>query len=200
MRSGAARPGGYSEVTVSNRIRVAALLVALVATAWVLGACGSSSKSNASSNTTAPSGQNGFAAYTDCLRRNGVTLPTAFPRGNRPSGRPTARPTNRPTVRPSGGNRGGGSGSGFGNQPPAGVDAQTWQKAQQACSSLRPTGNPQNRNNGAFTAYRNCLADHGVTMSSGPGQLDSNDPKVAAALKTCEPLRPTARPAPSANG
>jgi hypothetical protein len=196
MRSGAARPGGYSEVTVRNRVRVAVLLLALVATAGALAACGSSSKSNASSNTTTPGGgTGGFTAYTDCLRKNGVTLPTAFPRGNRPSG----RPTDRPTVRPSGGNRGGG-GFGFGNRPPAGVDAQTWQQAQQACLSLRPTGNPQNRNNGAFTAYRNCLADHGVTMSAGPGQLDSNDPKVAAAMKTCEALRPTARPAPSANG
>jgi hypothetical protein len=37
-------------------------------------------------------------------------------------------------------------------------------------------------------------------MSAGPGDLDSNDPKVAAALKACEVLRPTGRPTPSPTG
>jgi hypothetical protein len=129
-------------------------------------------------------------AYTACLSQHGVTMPSSFPRGNRPSGAPSDRPS-----------RGaGGGGFGFGNQPPAGVDAATWQQAQQACASLRPSGGPRNGNNGASTAYRNCLSDHGVTMSAGPGGLDSNDPKVAAAMKACEPLRPTAAPAPSAGG
>jgi hypothetical protein len=31
-------------------------------------------------------------------------------------------------------------------------------------------------------------------MSGGPAGLDSNDPKVADAMKACEALRPTARP------
>jgi hypothetical protein len=126
-------------------------------------------------------------AYTACLSQHGVTMPS---RGNRPSGAPSGRPS-----------RGaGGGGFGFGNQPPAGVDAATWQQAQQACASLRPSGGPGNGNNAASAAYRNCLSDHGVTMSAGPGGLDSNDPKVAAAMKACEPLRPTAAPAPSAGG
>jgi hypothetical protein len=188
-------------VTVSKRMRVTALLLMLFATAGAVAACGSSSKSQASGTPTSPAGQNAFAAYTECLRKNGVTLPSAFPRGNRPSGRPTNRPTDRPTARPtarpSGARGGGGFGFGFGDQPPAGVDAQTWQKAQQACASVRPSGGAQNPDNGALRAYRNCLSDHGVTMTGGPGQLDSNDPKVAAALKACEVLRPTAFPAPS---
>jgi hypothetical protein len=127
-----------------------------------------------------------------------VTLPNNGGQGNRPSGRPTARPSGQP--RPSGGARGGGFGFGFGDQPPAGVDPQVWQKALQACAAVRPSGGPQNRNNGAATAYRTCLSDHGVNMSAGAGRLDSNDPKIAAALKACEVLRPTARPAPSAGG
>jgi hypothetical protein len=176
-------------------MRVAALLVVLFAAAGALAACGGSSKSTASGPNT-PAGRNGFAAYTDCLRKNGVTLPSTGARGNRPSARPGGgRPSGQP--RPSGAPRGGG-GFGFGNQPPAGVDAQTWQKAQQACSALRPSGGPQNRNNGAFAAYRNCLSDHGVTMSPGAGQPDGNDPKVAAAMKACEVLRPTTPPAPTA--
>jgi hypothetical protein len=186
-------------VTVSKRMRVAALLLVLFATAGAVAACGSSSKGNASGTTTRASGGTGFAAYTDCLRKNGVTLPSAFPRGNRPSGRPSGRASDRPTARPTGsrspGSRGGGFG--FGDQPPAGVDAQTWQKAQQACASLMPSGGQQNRNNGPLRAYRNCLSDHGVTMSAAPGDLDSNDPKVAAAQKACEVLRPTTQPTSS---
>jgi hypothetical protein len=183
-------------VTVSKRMRVTALLLMLFAAAGAVAACGSSSKNQAGGTPTASTGQNAFAAYTECLRKNGVTLPSAFPRGNGPSGRPTNRPTSRPTARPTArpsGARGGG-GFGFGNQAPPGVDAQTWQKAQQACASVRPGGGAQNRDNGALRAYRNCLSDHGVTMSTGPGGLDSNDPKIAAALKACEVLRPTAFP------
>jgi hypothetical protein len=182
-------------------MRVAALLLMLFATAGAVAACGSSSKSQAGGTPTAPAGQNAFAAYTDCLRKNGVTLPSAFPRGNRASGRPTDRPTDRPTARPtarpSGARGGGGGGFGFGNQPPAGVDPGTWQKAQQACGSLRPSGGAHNRDNGALRAYRNCLSDHGVTMTAGPGQLDPNDPKVAAAMKACEVLRPSTLPTPA---
>src|SRR5689334_23373053 len=123
-------------------MRVAALLLLVLATAGSVAACASSSKSIASGGSTPASSRNGFAAYTDCLRKNGVALP---------SGR-ASRPTARPTARPSGGFRGG---FGFGNQPPAGVDPQTWQKAQQACQALRPTAGPGGaggRNSGAFTA------------------------------------------------
>jgi hypothetical protein len=106
-------------------------------------------------------------------------------------------------ARPSGSARPGGPGGGFGfgDQPPAGVDQATWDKAQRACASLRPSGNPQrNRDNGAATAYRNCLADHGVTASGGFDQLDSGDPKVAAAMQACAALRPSNRPSPAPSG
>jgi hypothetical protein len=90
----------------------------------------------------------------------------------------------------------GAPGGGFGDQAPPGVNQATWPKAQQACASLQPS--QAARDNGAITAYRNCLADHGVTMNGGLGSLDQDDPKVAAALQACEPLRPsnvpTARP------
>lgn len=168
---------------MSKLIRIAALLLGLFATAAAVTACGSSPSATAGGAAASPAaGQGGMQAYTACLSQHGVTLPSGFPGGN--------RPTDRPTDRPSGGPRGGG----FGNQAPAGVDPQAWQQAQQACASLRPTGGGQNRNNGANTAYRNCLTDHGVTMSGGPAGLDSNDPKVADAMKACEALRPTARP------
>jgi hypothetical protein len=56
-------------------------------------------------------------------------------------------------------------------------------------------------NNSALVAYRNCLTEHGVTFPSGGPRaagggggfagLNTADPKVAAALTACEPLRPT---------
>jgi hypothetical protein len=81
------------------------------------------------------------------------------------------------------------------------VDDATWQKAQQACASLLPSGGPQGggQNNSAITAYRNCLSQHGVTASTGAGQLNTADPAVAAAVKACAALEPSGQPAPSAS-
>ncbi|MGC9670477.1 hypothetical protein ACNTMW_28520 [Planosporangium sp. 12N6] len=180
-----------------NRVRVAVGSLIMMGALGTVAACGSSSP--ATGATDAAPGQGGMQAYAACLSKHGVTLPSAFPRGNRPSGRPSGFPTARPSAEPDGSRRPGGPG-GFGNQPPAGVDAATWQQAQQACASLRPSAGPRNGRNGAATAYRNCLADHGVTASRGPDALDANDPTVAAALKACEPLRPTARPTPGPTG
>jgi hypothetical protein len=192
------------EVGLRYSIRVAGLALALASVAALAVACGGKATGSAG---PAPSGQNAFQAYLTCLSQHGVTLPQGSPSaradrspGPRPSGgRPSGpRPSGpRGSGGPGGGfGFGGPGGFGFGDQAPPGVDQDTWTKAQQACASLRPS--QPARNNGALTAYRNCLADHGVTMSQGPGALDSNDPKVAAALKACEPLRPsnlpTARP------
>jgi hypothetical protein len=44
------------------------------------------------------------------------------------------------------------------------------------------------RNDGAYAAYRNCLAGHGVIFPTA-GTLDTPDPKVAA-TQACAPLRP----------
>src|SRR5262249_37736719 len=86
--------------------------------------------------------------------------------------------------------------------------ATTWTAALSACKSLQPTAAAGRFNNSQFTAYRNCLQSHGVTFSTGSGALSTSDPKVATALKTCAPLRPSApprgqavpTPAPSASG
>jgi hypothetical protein len=189
--------GADAEVTVGNRIRLGFFALALAAVAATAAACGGGGKPAANAAPSGrPSGQGGGQAYVACLRDHGVDLPQFNgSRGPRPSGRPSGRPTARPS---DGGNSGGFRG-GFGDQPPPGVDAQTWQKAQQACASLRSSAGPQ-RDNGAFQAYRNCLADHGVTMSGRPDQLATTDPKVAEALRICQPLRPTTRPSPTPSG
>jgi hypothetical protein len=77
-------------------------------------------------------GFGGNQAFLDCLRSNGVPVPTAFPsRFPRPSGsrrpRPSGFPRNSGFPRPSGFPRG----SGF--PRPYGSDFPT------ACASLRPT-------------------------------------------------------------
>jgi len=209
------------DVRTTLAVRAAAVLLTGVATATSLAACGGSSNNganaaNATNSSTSGTRPNASAiqAYVTCLGQHGVKLdlPTgrpSFTRGPRPSGAP------RPTR--SGGFGGGGFGGGFGgggfgglfgdpNNPPAGGDAATWSAALTACKSLQPSfggrGNGGGFNNSAFTAYRNCLQSHGVTFSQGPQGLSTSDPKVAAALKACAPLRPTGRPtaAPSPTG
>ncbi len=186
---------------MSYVVRAATAVIGLATVAGLLAGC--AGKSNGPAGNPALAAGAGFQAYVDCLRQHGVTInvPSARPSGVRPSGvRPSGvRPSGvRPSgVRPSG--RGGGGGfPGFGTAPPPGVDQATWDAAQQACASTRPSFGPRGGgNNGAIAAYRNCLRDHGVTASSGPGQLNTADPKVAAAMQACAPLLPTARPSAS---
>jgi hypothetical protein len=85
---------------------------------------------------------------------------------------------------------------------PGGIDQQKLQAAFKACGGT-PGGFPGGgaANSKAFTAYLSCLRDHGVTVPTstsgaqpgGPGALNAvrNDPKFAAANKTCQALLPT---------
>ncbi len=184
------------------RLRLAATaMVALAIGALAVGCSSSSSPATPAANNA--QGGNALTAYTDCLRQNGVVLPTRSPGAGRSPGGFTgggARPTFSPGA--GGGFRNGGGGGfgggGFlGTQAPAGIDQATWTKATQACASLRPTAAPGGggQNNSAFTAYRNCLSDHGVKQTTGP--INTADPTYVAAEKACAPLRPSGRPRPS---
>ena len=193
--------------------RIGGAALAFAAAALLATACGSS---DAGAPATAASGGSDYAS---CLRDNGVDLPrmnasnrpTARPDG---SGRPTAFPSGMPRPSGSGFPGGGGPGGGFpgggggffGTAAPDGVDQQTWEKAQQACESLRPTAFPSGRGNGGGggngggsrdAAYRNCLTERGVTVSGPVDQLDTTDAKVAAAVTACAPLKPSPRPSAS---
>lgn len=192
-------------------MRISPRVIAALATAGVavLGVVACGAKSDQPTPTTAT----GFEAYLSCMTEHGVTMtmPSGGPgqgNGNRPSFDPSnrpsfgARPSGDPSFRPGGGG-GGFGGGGFGNQRPEGVDEQTWTKAQEACASVRPTGAPGGQggrgpNDSALTAYRNCLADRGVTLSTGPNQLNTAEPAIAAAMAACAPLRPTTTPQPPA--
>ncbi|PZG08820.1 hypothetical protein C1I95_29660 [Micromonospora craterilacus] len=191
------------------------LVAVLTAAACVvlMSACGGGADTDSPAGGDAPGPDGALAAFQSCLAENGVTLPSADPSrragGDRPSGAPTARPSGFPTARPSGAPDGwpsgapdgsGGPGRGaFGGQGrPAGVDDETWQKAQDACSSLRPTGGPGMpgagrpgdagpAGDGNTAAYRNCLNDRGVALD----QIDPSDAAATAALEACRVLSPS---------
>ncbi|WP_432833734.1 hypothetical protein [Dactylosporangium sp. CA-092794] len=187
--------------------RIGGAVLALAAAALFAAACGSSDNAEA----PAAGGASGGTDYASCLRNNGVDLPQ-FNASNRPTARPsgmaTAFPSGRPRPSGSGEFRGGGPGGGgfggfFGSEAPNGVDQQTWEKAQQACASLRPTAFPSGGNRGGGNgggrdaAYRNCLNDHGVTVTGSTNQLDTSDAKVAAAIQACAALKPNPQPSAS---
>lgn len=189
-----------------SRVRgFAGLLVASAALVLSVAACGGGSDDSSSASSNNPGrGNSELAAYTACLQKNGVTI--TMPSGGarmRPSdgaGRPSGMPSGMPRPSGSAGARGGGGfpGGGGGFTKPAGVDQATWDKAQAACASVRPSfGAGQGRGgNGANAAYRNCLQQHGVTL--GEGGLNTTDPTVKKAEETCKVLRPTASATPTA--
>lgn len=201
----------YARSTSLRARLVVALPATALAVATVAG-CGGSGSSAAGATSAAPTSAavaaggtagaaaNGFAAYTACLKKNGVTIPA------RPSG--AARGSRVP---------GGGFGGLNATSGPAAAAAK-------ACASLRPTGGFGaggfgGANSSAIasqlTAYRSCLSDHGVTLPTqaarptgtptaaasagargrngfgGLGALNTADPKVATAVKACAALRPT---------
>jgi hypothetical protein len=208
-------------VISSKAPRRAVAVVAVSVAMLFSAACGSDEATTDNSGTT---GQNGggntaFAAYTECLSKNGVTItmPSGGPGGGmgnggaRPSGAPDGagfpsgapdgvRPSGQPRPQGSGGTRGGGGfpGGGGAFSKPEGVDDATWTKAQEACASLRPSmgagrGNGGNGNGGggrgANAAYENCLKENGVTDTANP---DTSDATVKKAVETCSVLKPTA--------
>ncbi|MFJ8830864.1 hypothetical protein [Micromonospora aurantiaca] len=198
----------------TGRSRLLAAVLTAAASALLTG-CGGDSAPTA----TGDEGNSAFAAYQNCLRDNGVTLPSASPDrspaarpsgfpSDRPSGFPSDRPSGFPSDRPSGfptDRSPGGEGRRFpGMGRPADVDEATWQKAQEACSSLMPTGRPggwggpggsnapdapdAGQGDGRDRAYRTCLNGRGVS----PDSLDPSDAKAKEALTACAPVSPPA--------
>ncbi|WP_206305605.1 hypothetical protein [Actinacidiphila soli] len=119
-----------------------------------------------------------------------------------PSGRPSGQPGGRPSGQPGGG--GGGFGGGQSANP-------AFQKAAQACASLRPQGGMGGgANASAIAAFTSCMKDHGVVLpSASPGSqggamrgLNTADAKTAKAYTTCRallPQRSSGQPAPTAS-
>ncbi|MEU6430188.1 hypothetical protein ABZ860_30220 [Microbispora sp. NPDC046973] len=171
-------------------MRYLSIAVAAAALAVTVTGCGGGDGTAATTTTQAAAGGGSSAdpraAFTECLRKNGVTLPSG-----RPSGRPSARPTGRPTARPSGGF------GGFRSMDPA------MSKAFEACRSLMPQGgrggfggrrgaDPQ-----AMQAFRTCMKDNGAELPADGRVrgLATADPEVAKAYDKCKVLLPAPAPA-----
>ncbi|HEY9523823.1 MAG TPA: hypothetical protein VIR33_11340 [Thermopolyspora sp.] len=162
-------------------------VVAAAAAILAVSGCGGDGATAAQAR---PSGDQ-RAAFTECLRKNGVTPPTG-----RPSGFPTARPSGSPSPRPS---RGAG---GFGTMNPK------MREAMRACAALRGGGGRAfggrgGQDDSAMRAFRTCMADNGAELPEGGGlrALRTTDPEISKALAKCRPLLPArgaGRPTPGA--
>jgi hypothetical protein len=121
---------------------MAVAVVGMVCVTALGAACGGSSGDGSTGTPAGNAGAAGMQAYVDCMTKNGVTMsvPSGGPRragggGTPGAGRLSGGPL--PSRAPGGGGFGGG-----GMQKPSNVDDATWQKAQQACATLQPTGGP----------------------------------------------------------
>ena len=198
-----------------KRIYVSTLVSAAagIAAVGLIAGCSSGSGSTTTAAATgAASSNSGYAAYTACLSEHGVTLPS---RGAFGAGRRTHAAG---SFTPGAGHTGGAGGfGGFG-----GASANpTMAAAVQACASVRPTGTAGFGGGGGgfgggstrLTAFRNCMTQQGeavpttrptaVSTATGSARylngLNPADPKVAAALKICDALIPTASPKATAS-
>lgn len=169
-----------------RRYRVLMGLMAGVAV-LLLSACGGSSSSGAGTTSAAKTtGQPGSAAsrsaaLRECLKKAGITLPSA-PSGNPGNGAP-----------PSGG------AGGF--KPPEGGSGSKFQEAIKKCGGGGfPAGGRGNINSAsakaALTKYESCMRENGVDLpaanTSGTGPvfstkgIDTSSQSFKSAQKTCQ--------------
>ncbi len=161
-------------------------LIAAAVAALLMSACGSSSSSGAGTNSAKTTAQSGSAssrsaALRECLKKAGITLPSA-PSGNPGSGAP-----------PSGG------AGGF--KPPEGASGAKFQEAIKKCGGGGfPAGGRGNVNSAsakaALTKYASCMRENGVNLpapdTSGNGPvfstkgLDTSSQAFKSAQKVCQ--------------
>jgi hypothetical protein len=195
-----------------SRLATPLSVLAVLGASVTLVACGGSSGGGNAASTTASAGQGqggtqsaAFQKFQSCLKDNGVTLPD---RGRRPGagngggygppagGDGTPPPTGTNATPPAGGTPGGGR---------FGADNPKLQAAMKACAKYRPQGLGRGARGAgprqsikAFTPYLNCLKAAGLDVKVSDGfnalrNLKRDDPKVQAALKSCQskiPQRP----------
>jgi hypothetical protein len=191
------------------------LLATVLIGVLVLAGCSSSGaktvSQGASTTTAAGTSKNAStAAFTACLKKNGVDIGsfgrrtgTAGDNGGTP---PTGGEAPIGGTPPAGAGGGGAGGGRFANNP-------KFQKAFAACASLRPAGGSGFGGGGArgtaFTKYQTCMSQHGITLpdrtfggattgsttTTAAGvtttTIDRTSPLYVAAAKACASLLPT---------
>jgi hypothetical protein len=184
-----------------SRLATSLPALALLGTTAALAACGGSSNASSSAGTGTTAGgasqTAALAKYRQCLEDQGVQLPQR--RAGAGNGGPPAGADGQP---PAGTNAAPPAGGGFRGDP-------KFRKAMQACAKYRPQGAFRGPGGGAprqsiaaFTPYLTCLKDAGLDVKVSDGfnalrNLKRDDPKVQAALKSCQskiPQRPQAEP------
>lgn len=184
---------------VASPVRLA-LILGVTASGALLAACGGSSGAASPTSGGSSAGTASTSAFSSCLAKHGATLP----KGLNGSGRPPGAFGGTPPT-------GQAPPSGFGGNPPSGAGGfggnPKFQKAFQACASLRPKG-AQGRNGANSTAlapYTNCMKLHGVTVGTfGPGTsgttpttVDTTSPAYQAAFAACKSLLPSGAAPPT---
>ena len=187
-----------------KRIYVSTLVSAAagIAAVGLIAGCSSSGSGTTPVAATGAASTSAYSAYASCLSQHGVKLPSG---GAGFGGRRSHAPGSGFTP-----------GAGRGAFPSANPSMAA---AMQACSSLRPTvgagfGGGFGGGSTRLVAFRNCMTQQGEavpttrpTAVASPrptgdarylNGLNPADPKVAAALKVCEPLIPTTAPTASA--
>ena len=166
----------------------APLVMAAILAAVALAACGSSNSSSTSTKATAStsSQKNRFAALQECLKKQGVTLPS------RPSGSAGGPGAGAPTGAPPSGGTGG-------FKPPEGGSQSKLQEAIKKCGGGVPgTGARPNSAaaKSALTKYASCMREGGVNLptpnTSGKGPvfdtkgIDTSSSTFKSAQKKCQ--------------
>ena len=170
------------------------VILGVIGASLALAACGSSSATNATTTTT-PTGSGssaGTTAFTTCLAKHGVKLPSGAGFNSPPSGTSGGAPPAGASGPPAGA-------SGFASNP-------KFQTALQACAKYQTggVGGFKRPSSTAFAAYRNCMKLHGVTLAAGsPGTtqstLNASSATYKAAASACKSLLPVGG-APSTPG
>lgn len=178
---------------IDNRIKPAAIALLLVLALLVLGACGGSSTSNtvATAATSTPGAGPGgrgarFAAVRECLKKNGITLPTRTPGQGRPPG-------------------GGLLGSGAGPQLPTGVTRVQFEAAMKKCGGGFRGGRrlESSAYRQALAKFSTCMRENGVKLpspnTSGKGPVfntaavNTASAQFRTAQARCQPIIAQAR-------
>jgi hypothetical protein len=162
------------------------LAAPVLAAGLLVAACGGSASSSAGGGASTPAASGGTspgahanagqAAFLQCLRKNGVTLPAGIPT--------------------SGSGQAPGSG-----QLPGGIGQGKAGKAFQACRKLAPAGFHPGGTSGsasAIRAFTSCMKDHGITLSgtgiSALTSLSHRSGKTGKAFRICQALLPQGLP------